>query len=263
MNAPVTRLFHVSDLHFGREDREAVQWFADLVKVEMPDAVICTGDLTMRARSREFAAAADYLDDMPVPVTVEPGNHDLPYFNPIDRFFRPYRRFGKVERLVERALDLKHVTIVPLKTTARFQWRHNWSWGVVDKESLARALQCLRDAPAEHVKIVACHHPLVDKEGLESQGKTLRGAEALRALAEAGADATLSGHVHDPFDLEHLLAGRSIRTIGAGTLSERTRATPPSFNELHITPAGTLQVEHRMMGRPRQEPVSPGPSAYS
>jgi hypothetical protein len=47
----VTRLFHVSDLHFGREDREAVQWFADTVRAEMPDAVICTGDLTMRAAS--------------------------------------------------------------------------------------------------------------------------------------------------------------------------------------------------------------------
>lgn len=252
----MTRLFHVSDLHFGREDREAVRWFADTVHVERPDAVICTGDLTMRARSREFAAAADYLEDLPVPVTVEPGNHDLPYFNPFDRFFRPYRRFGRVERLIERPLDLPRVTIVPLKTTARFQWRHNWSWGVVSRGSLERALQCLSAAPDDHLKIVACHHPLVDKEGLESQGKTHRGPEALRALAQAGAHATLSGHVHDPFDLEHLIAGRTIRTIGAGTLSERLRATPPSFNELRITPQRTLQVEHRMMGEARREPAN-------
>lgn len=259
----VTRLFHVSDLHFGREDREAVEWFAGCVRREMPDAVICTGDLTMRARSREFEAAADYLDDMPVPVTLEPGNHDLPYYNPIDRFFRPYRRFGRVERLVERTLDLERVTIVPLKTTARFQWRHNWSWGVVNRASLRRALDLLAAAPDDHLKIVACHHPLIDKEGLASQGKTMRGPEALRALAEAGAHATLSGHVHDPFDTEHLLAGRTIRTVGAGTLSERLRATPPSFNELRITPELTLQVEHRIMGRPRQEPAHPGPRAQA
>ncbi|HEX8400662.1 MAG TPA: metallophosphoesterase [Allosphingosinicella sp.] len=257
----MTRLFHVSDLHFGREDRNAVQWFADTVREEMPDAVICTGDLTMRARSREFAAAADYLEDMPVPVTVEPGNHDLPYFNPIDRFFRPYSRFGRVERLIERPLDLRRVTIIPLKTTARFQWRHNWSWGVVDRGSLKQALALIRAAPADHLKIVACHHPLVDKEGLESQGRTLRGREALQLLAEAGAHATLSGHVHDPFDLEHLIGGRNIRTVGAGTLSERVRATPPSFNELRITADLTLQVEHRMLGVPRQEPVHPGPQA--
>jgi hypothetical protein len=35
------------------------------------------------------------------------------HFNPIDRFFRPYRRFGRSNALVERPLDLPHVTIVP------------------------------------------------------------------------------------------------------------------------------------------------------
>ncbi len=259
----MTRLFHVSDLHFGREDREAVQWFADTVRAEMPDAVICTGDLTMRARRHEFEAASAYLEAMPVPVTVEPGNHDLPYFNPLERFFRPYRRYGRLEKLIERPLDIKNVVVVPLKTTARAQWRHNWSWGVVSRGSLRRALQGLSDAPKGKLKIIACHHPLVDKEGLESQAKTYRGREALQSLAEAGAHATLSGHVHDPFDLEHLIAGRTIRTIGAGTLSERVRATPPSFNELRIDADLTLHVEHRMMGVPRQEPAHPGPRAGS
>jgi 3',5'-cyclic AMP phosphodiesterase CpdA len=249
----VTRLFHVSDLHFGREDKEAVAWFLQTVRTEMPDAVICTGDLTMRARSHEFEAAARYLEQIPVPLTIEPGNHDLPYFNPWDRLFRPYRRFGRVERMIERPLDLQHVTVVPLKTTARFQWRHNWSWGVVSRSSLARAVEMVRAAAPGHLVIVACHHPLVDKEGLDSQGRTMRGREALQELADAGAHATLSGHVHDPFDIEHLIAGRTIRTIGAGTLSERTRATPPSFNELRIGPDLSLQVEHRMMGRAAQE----------
>jgi 3',5'-cyclic AMP phosphodiesterase CpdA len=150
--------------------------------------------------------------------------------------------------MIERPLNLKGVTVVPLKTTARFQWRHNWSWGVVSRGSLNKALGMVRAAAADHLVIIACHHPLVDKKGLESQGRTLRGREALQALAQAGAHATLSGHVHDPFDIEHLVAGRTIRTIGAGTLSERTRATPPSFNELRIGPDRTLQVEHRMMG---------------
>nr|WP_295373260.1 metallophosphoesterase [uncultured Sphingosinicella sp.] len=243
----MTRLFHVSDLHFGREDKQAVAWFAETVRAEMPDAVICTGDLTMRARSEEFEAAGRYLEALPVPVTVEPGNHDLPYFNPLARFFHPYSRYGRVERLIERPLDLKHVTVVPLKTTARFQWRRNWSWGVVSRSGLTRALQLLREAPADHVKIVACHHPLLDKEGLESQGKTLRGREGLQALAEAGAHAVLSGHVHDPFDIEHVIAGKTIRKIGAGTLSERTRSTPPSFNELRVE-NGVLHVELRTLG---------------
>lgn len=244
----MTRLFHVSDLHFGKADMAAIDWFDATVRAEMPAAVICTGDITMRARKREFEQASRFLEALPVPVTLEPGNHDLPYFNLIDRFFRPYRSYGRVERLVERPLDLKGVTIVPLKTTARFQWRHNWSWGVVSKSGLVAALDMLRRADPGHLRIVACHHPLVDKEGLESQGRTLGGRAALAALTEAGADAVLSGHVHDPFDLTYDFAGRGIRAIGAGTLSERLRAHPPSFNELIIGEDRSLSVRHRTMG---------------
>ena len=118
----MTRLFHVSDLHFGREDRAAIRWFADLVHAEKPDAVVCTGDLTMRARKAEFAAAAEWLSGLGVPVTVEPGNHDLPYFNPFARLLDPYRRYRAVETMLEKPIDLPGVMIVPLKTTARLQW---------------------------------------------------------------------------------------------------------------------------------------------
>lgn len=243
----MTRLFHVSDLHFGREDRAAVAWFKRCVADEMPDAVICTGDLTMKAKRAEFAAAADYLDDMPVPVTVEPGNHDLPYYtDPIARFFWPYRRYGRVEKLVERPLVLGGVEVVPLKTTARAQLRWNWSWGVVDRESLDGALGQLGRIEPPRMALVACHHPLIDKEGLKSEGRTLRGRSALLSLARAGADVVLSGHVHDPFDMAYEVEGRRVRLVGAGTLSERVRSTPPSFNELRIED-GELTVVVRTM----------------
>lgn len=246
----MTRLFHVSDLHFGREDKAAVRWFAERVEAERPDAVICTGDLTMRARSHEFEAAGRYLEAMPVPVTVEPGNHDLPYFNPVARFFRPYHRYGRVERLIERPLDLAGVTVVPLKTTARFQWRHNWSWGVVGRRSLSQALSLLEGSGPDQFKIVACHHPLVDKQGLGSSGRTLGGRDALAALAAAGAQLVLSGHVHDPFDVECRFGDRVIRKVGAGTLSERLRSTPPSFNELVIEGEALTVVVRTMDDQP-------------
>ena len=239
------RLFHVSDVHFGREDAAAIAWFEALVKAEQPDAVIMTGDLTMRARRREFAAGLAWLQRLGVPVTVEVGNHDLPYFNPIDRFFRPYRRMGAVERLVEQPLDLPGVAIVPLVTTARAQWRFNWSKGVVSKGALARALALLADVPAGKLVFIACHHPLVEAD-TSASAHTHRGADALAALAAAGARAVLTGHVHDPFDITHTIAGRTIRMIGAGTLSERTRTTPPSFNEIRVD-GGKFDVLVRAM----------------
>ena len=244
------RLFHVSDLHFGRADQAALDWFAAAVHEERPNAVVCTGDLTQRARRAEFEAASRYLEALPVPVTVEPGNHDLPYFNLFERFMRPYRRFGRLEKLIERPLDIANVVVVPLKTTARFQWRHNWSWGVVGRRSLARTLALLESADESHVKLVACHHPLIDREGGHSSGKTIRGREALDALARAGAHAILSGHVHDPFDLQVPAGGTMIRKIGAGTLSERTRESAPSFNEIRVGDAGKIEVVHRWMESP-------------
>ncbi|MBN8813984.1 MAG: metallophosphoesterase [Sphingomonas sp.] len=240
------RLFHVSDVHFGREDKAAVAWFGGLVAAEQPDAVVMTGDLTMRARSREFAKGLGWLQSLGRPVTLEVGNHDLPYFNPIDRIFRPYRRYKAIERIIEQPLDLPGVTVVPLKTTRRAQWRWNWAEGHVGRVALAETLALIAAAPKEGLIFVAAHHPLVDLDARGS-ARTHRGEEALAALAAAGVDAVLTGHVHDAFNIEHKVEGRTIRTIGAGTLSERTRADPPSFNEIRID-GGMFEVMCRKMG---------------
>ena len=80
------RLLHLSDLHFGLEDRAALAWVAQEIARDPPAGVAITGDLTMRARHREFAAAARWIENLGVPVSVELGNHDMPYFNPWERF---------------------------------------------------------------------------------------------------------------------------------------------------------------------------------
>jgi len=98
---------------------------------------------------------------------------------------------------------------------------------------------------------VACHHPLVEAR-TQATASTRGGAEALAALATAGANAVLTGHVHDPFDVAHAVGGQEVRMIGAGTLSRRTRATPPSFNEIRIA-EGRFDVVLRTLS---QEPDS-------
>lgn len=229
----MTRLFHISDIHFGLEDRRALDWVAQCIAREKPDAVAITGDLTMRARHREFAAACQWIRALDVPVTVEVGNHDLPYFNLVERFVDPYRRFRSIEALVEREIDLPGVAIVPLKTTARAQWRLNWSKGVVGNAVLAHTL-CAIDALPEGTRaIVACHHPLVEA-GTRGKALTRGGSRALAELARRDVIAVISGHVHDAFDLIHPTPNGPVRMIGAGTLSQRVRSTPPSFNELTL-----------------------------
>ncbi|MBB5705227.1 metallophosphoesterase family protein [Sphingopyxis panaciterrulae] len=241
----MTTLFHISDLHFGLEDPAALAWVADCVRREAPAAVLVTGDLTMRARSREFAAACDWIGALDVPVTVEVGNHDLPYFNLVERFLDPYRRIRGIEALLERELDLPGLAIVPLKTTARAQWRIDWSKGRVAPKALARTLAAIDAQPRDTQILVTAHHPLVEV-GTRGRALTRGGAQALRELAARGVAAVLSGHVHDAFDLVEQTAAGPIRMIGAGTLSRRLRSTPPSFNALHVDPAaGTVDVTVR------------------
>ncbi len=242
----MTRLFHVSDVHFGREDREALDWFAARVKEEQPDAVIMTGDLTMAAHRHEFEAAAKWLESLGRPVTVEVGNHDLPYFNPWARFVTPYKRYRTLERMIERPLDVKGVAVVPLKTTARFQFRLDWSKGHVSTRALQQSLALVEAASMGDTVFVACHHPLIES-GTRTSSETRRGLRALEALSTAGAHAVLTGHVHDPFDIAHEVGGRIVRLIGAGTLSERVRAKPPSFNVITVKD-GAFATVARFLG---------------
>lgn len=253
------RLFHVSDVHFGGEDEAAIDWFSGIVQSEEPDAVVVTGDLTMRARNHEFAQATRWLESLGRPITVEVGNHDLPYFNPWARFFAPYSRFKALERMIERPLEIKGVSIVPLKTTARFQFRLNWSKGYVSSAALAATLAQVRTIPDGNLILVTCHHPLVEA-GTSTTSCTRKGAEALEALSAAGAHAVLTGHVHDPFDVPRDINGRIVRLIGAGTLSERVRAHPPSFNEIHIH-GDMLKTVVRVMGEGAHPAPEIAPSA--
>lgn len=225
------RLFHLSDIHFGLEDRRALAWVKDAIAREKPHAVAVTGDLTMRARHREFAAAAEWINGLDAPVTVEIGNHDMPYFNLIERFVDPYRRMQAMKDKVEVEIDLPGLAIVPLKTAVRAQPRFNWSKGWVSKRALSKCLAAIDDLPPGTKALVAAHHPLVEV-GTRGTALTRHGENALAELACRPVLAVLSGHVHDAFDLVHQTVNGPVRMIGAGTLSQRIRSTPPSFNEL-------------------------------
>lgn len=268
------KLFHLSDIHFGLEDRQALAWVEACIAREKPHAVAITGDLTMRARHREFDAANAWISALDVPATVEVGNHDMPYFNLIERFFAPYKRFDRIERMVEAQLDLPGLAIVPLKTATRAQWRFPWSNGWVTKRALEETLAAIDAHPPGTRIIVTAHHPLTERS---PSGKrlTIDGTRAMEALAGRKVAAILSGHVHDPFDLTAETATGPLRMIGAGTLSRRIRSTPPSFNEIVIdgdgiavtvrnlehVPTPQMQIdeipENALPPRESSEPVAP------
>jgi 3',5'-cyclic AMP phosphodiesterase CpdA len=242
-------LFHVSDLHFGLEDPHALDWVAHEIASRQPAAVAITGDLTMRARTHEFAAAAEWIGQIGVPVTVEPGNHDLPAYHRPSRYLDPFRRFAAFQDLVERELVFRDLAIIGLNTNVPAQLRINWSKGHVSKRALAHCLAQIDALPPGTRAIVTAHHPLREA-GTHGTALTRGGAMALAELARRNVVAVLSGHVHDAFDIMEPTPYGPVRMIGAGTLSQRLRTTPASFNELTWDGADLTVRVRNMEGLP-------------
>ncbi|MEO1730728.1 MAG: metallophosphoesterase [Pseudomonadota bacterium] len=247
-----TQLFHISDVHFGVEDRAALAEVAREVEHEKPDALVCTGDLTQRATHRQYAQAADWFAQFEVPVWLDVGNHDMPYFNLWERFTDPYRRFLGLHRAVaETHFETDDLVLIRLNTTVRAQARWPWSDGVVKPDALEATLRQLAQFKGDKRRlIVTAHHPLHGPE-VGGPTATIGGNEAYDRLVDHGMDAIMTGHIHQPFNEHRPAATGAAQVIGAGTLSTRLRhGAPPSYNVLTATgsSANPIEVETRIIG---------------
>ena len=224
------RLVHLSDIHFGCEDAAAVQAATAIAHDLAPSLTLVTGDITMNGRRREFRAARAWLDRLPRPLLVTPGNHDTPYWNLVLRTLTPFDRWRRfIGPDLSEAFDAPGLAAVALNTARGAQLRLNWAEGAVDAAALGEiARRFGRDqAP---LRVFACHHPLVDPEGAPVSGGVRGGAAAARGLCEAGVDLILSGHLHNPFARALPYGAGASCLAGAGTLSLRTRGVPASFS---------------------------------
>ena len=84
-------IVHLSDLHFGRTDDALLTPLASVIAKLAPDLIAVSGDLTQRARTAEFQAARAFLDRLPKPQIIVPGNHDVPLHNVFTRFIATAR----------------------------------------------------------------------------------------------------------------------------------------------------------------------------
>jgi len=75
-------LAHISDLHFGKPYIARLgEALHDTILRMSPDVLVIGGDLTQRAKPREFQAARHFLDRLSgMPHVVVPGNHDVPLY---------------------------------------------------------------------------------------------------------------------------------------------------------------------------------------
>ncbi len=238
------RIAHVSDLHFGHHSDAVAEALFDSINAHQPDVIAFSGDFTQRARTSEFIAARSFLDRLPQPKLLVPGNHDVPLYNIFSRFFGPLRKydfhFDSFKRPANFYSD-DEIAILGVNTARSFTRKN----GRVSAQQMLEIESVLGTLPSDIFKIIVTHHPLAIPEGaptLELAGRSVR---AMTAVKTAGVHLLLSGHHHRAVfgGSVELEAGGSVLVLHAGTaISTRTRGGDRnSYNLLEIS-GGSVSV---------------------
>jgi len=214
------RIAHLSDLHFAQTTYDLSQfcskrWLGnlnfllfrqhtykadhlwmlpDFLRTLHVDGICVTGDLATTSLPEEFAQGKKWMEQLPKPFFVLPGNHDM-YTRSSEREKLFYRYFP------ERALEEKRVTVHPLK--------EKWWWvgldcavatsiffsdGTFFKETEVALNQILAKIPSDEHVIMGNHFPLF---GHGNPRHDLKRRRHLQALLKKYPQVKLYLHGHD------------------------------------------------------------------
>jgi len=228
-------IVHLSDIHFGRVHLNVVEPLVRRVNQIKPDLVAISGDLTQRARTYQFKEARAFLEALPQPQIIVPGNHDVPLHNPFTRFFQPltkYRRY--ITDDLQPYFADEEIAVVGVNTARSLTFKG----GRVNQTQVELAREKLCPLPNEITKAIVTHHPFDLPEG-HSGDIVGRSRMAMNILANCGADLFLAGHLHVSHTGQtakrYNIKGHSALVVSAGTAtSSRGRGEANSFNVIRV-----------------------------
>jgi 3',5'-cyclic AMP phosphodiesterase CpdA len=148
--------------------------------------------MTHRGRPQQMLRSVEILRGFELPLFAVPGNHDIPYTFPA-RFTRTFEEWERAYGDTQPVYSSDALLIVGLNSVR--PWRQQG--GALSQSQLELVASRLSEAPPEAYRVVALHHHLAAAPWPAKRKKPIRDRDGvLRALAEAGADLVLSGHVH-------------------------------------------------------------------
>lgn len=209
-----------------------------------PHVVVVSGDLTQDAQDRQFSEAREFLSRLPGRLIVVPGNHDLPFYNPVRRValgFDVYHRWIS-EDLEPSCFDAE-VAIAGVNTARIFGVRG----GRINERQIEMVSARMRGAPPGAVRVLVTHHPFDVAERFRKRRVVGRAALAMSRLAGC-IDLLLAGHYHlarwGHTAVHYRSHGRSAIFVQAGTaISTRVRGEPNSFNVIRID-RDRIDIQH-------------------
>ena len=229
-------LVHLSDLHFGKVDDSLLAPLRSCIEAIAPDLVVVSGDLTQRAKSEQFEAAREYLDTLPGPQIIVPGNHDISLYNVFRRFIQPLKRYKRhiTEDLSPSYVD-EEIAVLGVNTARSLTFKD----GRVNEEQIQEIHDQLDKLDPALVRIIVTHHPFDLPESADDDDLVDRAPMAMQAFARCGVDLLLSGHMHTSHAANtserYRISEYAALVVQAGTAtSTRGRGETNSFNVVRV-----------------------------
>lgn len=191
------QLLHISDIHFGPHFRpEVAEGVQEMVARLKPDLVVISGDVTMRAKRRQFEDALAWVRRLQAPWIVVPGNHDVPAYRFWERLVDPYGAYRKYF-LDELEPVFEDDELFVLGVNTAFKW--TVKDGRFTNDSLRRMERLLTEAPSGKTRLVVAHHQLTPPPRYDTNRVAERSVEALDVMRRCGVEAVFSGHQHQTY----------------------------------------------------------------
>jgi 3',5'-cyclic AMP phosphodiesterase CpdA len=223
----------------------------ELAAGRRPDLVVISGDLTLRAKPRQFREARAFVAELAsiAPVLSVPGNHDVPLYRVWERLCMPFGAWRRhFDRELEPVFRDPELLVVGVNTAQAFAVKG----GRIRRRRLAEVDTLLGEAPADLFRIVVAHHHLVRPPGVDSEHPAWRAKEAIERWGRGRVDLVLSGHLHQTLEIRPLGDEGFLELHTGTTCSTRGRGPETGCNSLHwieVGPASFRVERHLWDGR--------------